>query len=455
MRENGRDGAQTVFYDLVGVGFGPSNLALAVAIGEHNERAKSGRGNPAMSATFLERQARFGWHRGMLIDDATMQVSFMKDLVTLRNPVSHHSFIAYLAAKGRLIDFINHKTFYPSRVEFHDYLDWVAGQFAHMVEYSSNVVNVCPVRNSGTLEWLDVIADRDDGKHVVRRARNVVLAPGLRPVLPPGINSTDHVWHSAELITRLERIPRGLPHQFVVVGAGQSAAEVVGYLHRRFDSAQVHAVFARYGYSIADDTPFANRIFDPAAVDDFYDAPPTFKDQLFAYHSNTNYSVVDADLIADLYARMYRERVTGNGRLHFHNSSAVLDQAEVGDRLRLTIRHLPTGQVGELLADYVVYATGYAPADPGDILGEAAALCHKDAGGRLTVGRDYQVNAEPDSRCGVYLQGCTAESHGISSSLLSNIAVRAGQILDSINRRAASADPRASLAVSAVDAGKL
>ena len=64
-------------YDLVGVGFGPSNLALAIALTEHNAVSRH-----KTTGVFLERQPRFGWHRGMLIDDATMQVSFLKDLVT-------------------------------------------------------------------------------------------------------------------------------------------------------------------------------------------------------------------------------------------------------------------------------------------------------------------------------------------------------------------------------------
>lgn len=53
-----------------------------------------------MTARFLEQQPRFGWHRGMLIDNATMQVSFLKDLVTLRNPTSGFSFLCYLQSRG-------------------------------------------------------------------------------------------------------------------------------------------------------------------------------------------------------------------------------------------------------------------------------------------------------------------------------------------------------------------
>lgn len=127
-------------HDVIGVGFGPSNLALAIALDEHNRRAAE-----PLSALFLERQPRFGWHRGMLIDDATMQVSFLKDLVTMRNPRSEFSFLSYLHNRGRLIDFINHKSLFPLRVEFHDYLEWAAARFSDVVRYGDEVVEVRPV----------------------------------------------------------------------------------------------------------------------------------------------------------------------------------------------------------------------------------------------------------------------------------------------------------------------
>lgn len=425
-------------YDLIGVGFGPANLALAIAVDEHNEStAGNGHNGTARrrAALFLEKEDRFKWHRGMLIDDATMQISFMKDLVTIRNPVSRFSFLSYLNARGRLVDFINYKTFYPSRVEFHDYLEWAASHFTNMVDYSASVVNVRPVLGDSEVAFLDVVAQRPSGQTITRRARNVVLAVGLRPLLPPGVERADRVWHSSELLTRLAGLPPSEPYRFVVVGAGQSAAEVVGHLHRTFEHAQVHAVFARYGYSVADDTPFANRIFDPAAVDDFYSAPAAVKEQLSAYHGGTNYSVVDADLITDLYRRMYHEQVVEHQRLHVHNVCAVAEQTPASDRVGIVIRHLATGEMTRVRADYVVYATGYTSADPADLLGDAAPLCHRDGAGLVAVGRDYRVSTAAGTRAGIYLQGGTEHSHGISSNLLSNAAVRAGEILASICSR--------------------
>ena len=103
--------------DVVGIGFGPSNISLAIALAEHNRSVAAPQ---RLTYAFVERQPAFGWHRGMLIDGATMQVSFLKDLVTLRNPTSEFSFISYLHNRNRLVDFINHQCLFPSRLEFHD-----------------------------------------------------------------------------------------------------------------------------------------------------------------------------------------------------------------------------------------------------------------------------------------------------------------------------------------------
>ena len=56
------------------------------------------------------------WQRGMLLPWAQSQVSFLKDLVTLRNPRSRFSFVNYLHAMGRLDDFVNLGSFTPYRV---------------------------------------------------------------------------------------------------------------------------------------------------------------------------------------------------------------------------------------------------------------------------------------------------------------------------------------------------
>ncbi|WP_447040405.1 lysine N(6)-hydroxylase/L-ornithine N(5)-oxygenase family protein [Streptomyces sp. DSM 118878] len=423
-------------HDLIGIGFGPSNVAMAIALNEHN--AGVGR-QEAVTAHFFEQQPRFGWHRGMLIDDATMQVSFLKDLVTQRNPTSEFSFLCYLKAKGRLTDFINHKNLFPLRVEFHDYLEWAAAKVDDMVSYGHEVVGVTPHVRDGVVEFLDVTVRSAEGL-AVHRARNLVIGTGLRPLVPEGVERGDRVWHNSELLMKVGEIEGTNPTRFVVVGAGQSAAENVAYLHRRFPEAEICAVFSRYGYSPADDSSFANRIFDPGAVDEYYAAPEGVKSRLMDYHGNTNYSVVDIDLIDDLYRQMYQEKVLGTERLRFLNVSRLSEVKEAQDTVRATVTSLVTGEETHLDADVVVCATGYSPADPLGLLGDVAGRCLRDEAGRVRVERDYRVATDPELTCGIYLQGGTEHTHGITSSLLSNIAIRVGEILDSVlDRRAAPA----------------
>ncbi|MFB7030730.1 MULTISPECIES: lysine N(6)-hydroxylase/L-ornithine N(5)-oxygenase family protein [unclassified Streptomyces] len=421
-------GDAPVIHDLIGIGFGPSNVAMAIALTEHNARV--GR-DEAVTAHFFERQPVFGWHRGMLLDDATMQVSFLKDLVTLRNPSSEYSFLCYLQSKGRLVDFVNHKSLFPLRVEFHDYFEWAAAKVDDMVSYGHEVVSVEPVVRDGVIEYLDVTA-RSGTETVVHRARNLVIGTGLRPSMPEGIERTERIWHNSDLLKRVDALEGTDPSRFIVVGAGQSAAENVAYLHRRFPKAEVCSVFARYGYSPADDSKFANRIFDPAAVDEYYTASGETKNQLMRYHGNTNYSVVDIDLIDQLYGEAYREKVLGTERLRFMNVSRLADVVETPDRVRVTVESLVSGEKTPLDADVVVYATGYRSADALGLLGEVEEYCRRDDEGRVRVERDYRVTTDEALRCGIYLQGGTEHTHGITSSLLSNTAVRVGEILESV-----------------------
>ena len=61
-------------HDLIGIGFGPSNVALAIALDEKRH------GGKPLDALFIERQPSFAWHPHMLLDQAHMQISFLKDL---------------------------------------------------------------------------------------------------------------------------------------------------------------------------------------------------------------------------------------------------------------------------------------------------------------------------------------------------------------------------------------
>ena len=66
----------------------------------------------------------------------------------------------------------------------------------------------------------------------------------------------------------------------------------------------------------------------------------------------------------------------------------------------------------------------------------------RDEEGRAASAATTASTPTPPCTAGIYLQGGTEHTHGITSTLLSNTAVRAGEILDSLlaNRASALAD---------------
>lgn len=414
-------------YDVVGIGFGPSNLSLAVALEEQRTPLKT---------VFFERRPSISWHPGMLMSGAKMQVSFLKDLATFRNPVSEFSFVSYLHEMGRLARFVNNQDFFPSRQEFHAYLEWAGAKVAHRVTYNAQVtaVRLPEPHASGPADHLrlEVTDPRSTGGTRLVGARNVVISTGLVPRMPPGIERGESVWHSSEFLHRLkERDTDGL-RRVAVVGAGQSAAEIVRYLHDNVPGVSVSAILPSYGYSIADNTPFANQVFDPDAADEFYRGSHRSKEAIWHYHKNTNYSVVDNEVLSDLYQRAYADEVGNEGRLDFINLARVVDVKQGPNDTRVTVHSLAGEESYDLDVDVLVCATGYDPMDPTEILGDLGAHCLQDDEDRYRVTRDYRLVTTDALRCGIYLQGGTEHTHGLSSSLLSNLAVRSGEIASSI-----------------------
>lgn len=175
----------------------------------------------------------------------------------------------------------------------------------------------------------------------------------------------------------------------------------------------------------------------------YFGALTEAKRMLLDYHRNTSYSVVDPELIEDLYRRSYQEKVSGRERLRILQARKLLGVAESPDSVVTSLESLATGERIELESDAVVFATGYRPMCPLALLGRAHELCALDADGMVCIERDYRarMTCPLTAGTGIYLQGPTEHTHGLSSTLLSNTAVRAGEILASIvERRESVAD---------------
>src|SRR6188474_2370073 len=101
--------SRTQTYKNVGIGFGPGNIAVAVAAEE---------AGVLDDFAFFEAAPGPQWQSGMLLSDSDIQHNPVRDLVSLRNPRSRYSFINYLHEQRRLLDFLNLPLEFPLRKDF-------------------------------------------------------------------------------------------------------------------------------------------------------------------------------------------------------------------------------------------------------------------------------------------------------------------------------------------------
>lgn len=424
-----RDDDEAPVHDALGVGFGPSNLALAIALDEAGRR----RGRQ-MRVRFLERQDGFLWHGGMLLPDSGMQISFLKDLVTLRDPTSPYTFVNYLHVHGRLIDYINRKSFFPSRIEFNDYLRWVAGHFADRCSYAEAVIGVEPEGRGESIRHLLVHARGADGRERIRRTRAVVLATGgeprILPVFEP-LAGSRRVFHSAGYLARIGDVPLpgpgGRPPRIAVVGAGQTAAELFLDLQSRIPEADIAMIFRGQALKPADDSPFVNEIFNPDFTDFVYRQPEAHRQAIIDEFRGTNYSVIDTDLLVRIFDILYQQKVGGVHRHALRPRTNVVAAAEEADGIVLETLDAATGLASRERFDAVILATGYRR-DRLDRLMPNLAPHLADG----PIGRDYRLATRPGFEPGIYLQGFSEPTHGLSDTLLSILVMRGHEIAQSL-----------------------
>lgn len=249
-------------YDLVCVGFGPASLAIAIALHDALEDASHGKRYKLPKICFLEKQQQFAWHAGMMVPGSKMQISFIKDLATVRDPRSEFTFLNYLKSQGRLVDFTNLGTFLPSRLEFGDYMRWCANHFVDVVAYGQEVLKVTEAASetasSGKVESF-IVESRDvqSGQISSRHARNVIIAVGGKPRVPPGIPHHPRILHSSSYCTRIRNALRDTSksYQVAVLGSGQSAAEIFHDLYQRYPNAKTTLIMRDSALRPSDDSP--------------------------------------------------------------------------------------------------------------------------------------------------------------------------------------------------------
>ena len=418
--------------DLLALGYGPSHLSLLALLESPAVRSRW----PGLRVHVLEREPRFGWHPGMLLRGARMQIAFSKDLVTLEDPTSPYSFLAFLHRIGRLEEFLNLREFHPTRQEFEQYLRWAADELDARVTYAAEVQSVQPVAGpDGYVDHLRV-HHRHPVTHAssTRTARSVSLALGGRPAVPAcvAVGDGSRVFHTNDFLGRVGDLVSlsAPPRRLLVVGGGQSAAEAFVHLAERFPAGEVTLAHRGFALMPAISTPLVNEIFHTNAVDLHHNLSRVGRAELLRTLRHTNYACVDEDDLEVISRLLYEQRVAGGARLTVQRFSELVacrpQQGTVGVQLRDTT----TGAVTGSIWDAVVLATGYDFQHVADVLHPLADYLAGPGPAGWEARRDYSLVTSEALRSKVFLIGATEPSHGLTATLLSILPRRAAEILD-------------------------
>lgn len=431
-----RRGTEADPFDVIGIGFGPANIALAVAF----EELTSG-----LSVKFLEKRDCAIWQQGMLLEDSDIQNHPLRDLVTPRNPRSRYSFTNFLFENDRLFEHLNLGLAFPLRIEYEQYVRWVAGFFAHQVEYGVEAVDIETIVDAATGKVDGYLVRDQAGRQW--RARSIVAAPGRTPNIPAQFAHLrdGRVVHLNDYLPALRRAcGDGRKPRVAVVGGSQSAVEILLHANGTGACESVLGITRNFGFRQKDTSPFSDEVYFPEFVRTFFHADQKTKDRLRAELELTNYSSADKDVIEHLYLELYKNRILGRDSLAIRTNSEIASAETSDAEISLCLRNTVTGRSCVERVDLVVLATGFLDigsgpkreAYPSLLKNVASSL---DLGsGHLNVSFDYRVKfaGGRDAHAPLYLNGLCESSHGMGDSgSFSLLALRSAAIARSLAER--------------------
>lgn len=155
--------------------------------------------------------------------------------------------------------------------------------------------------------------------------------------------------------------------------------------------------------------------------------------------------MVRLDLIEQIYQDMYMQRIKQadpsewQHRILANRTIEHIDHDANGLTIHLTSsinRSDDSNSTDEVLrVDALIVATGYTRNVYEELLANVQHLRPRGSAGAWEVNRNYSVSLDRSRvsrQAGLWLQGCNEGTHGLSDSLLSVLASRGGELVESI-----------------------
>ncbi|RJQ75880.1 lysine N(6)-hydroxylase/L-ornithine N(5)-oxygenase family protein [Amycolatopsis panacis] len=410
--------------EVLAIGAGPANLSLA-ALGAPLAR-------PEISV--VESRASVSWHPGLLLNGSRLQVSGVKDLVSLVDPRSRYSFLNFLSEQGRLYRHLIASGGTVSRKEFDQYFRWAATELGvHLNQHVKSVEHDGAgfLVHSSQSRW---------------RVKDLVLGVGQRPYLPPCAREVrgGRVTHAARFHQEVASLAG---QEVLLVGGGQSAGEVaLEVLSGRAGHPRgLTWITAGDGLTPLDESPFSTEWAHPRYVEHFRQLPVDRRRSLLRGQRPAQ-TGISGHLLGEIYRRLYEldylDKHPIRHGLHPHCELVRLTTTSTG-RYRAAVRDRTADSWHEFEADHVILATGFRPEVPDFLSPLLERLPITD--GVYHVDEDYSLGWDGPPGNRIYVQNAAQGSHGIADPNLSLAAWRSAVILNSLTGRESYRLPRADI----------
>lgn len=400
-------------YDIIGIGIGPFNLGLAALI----EPVEN------VSALFLDQADGFDWHPGLMLDNATLQVPFMADLVTMADPKSKYSFLNFLKETDRLYKFYIREDFFILRKEYNVYCQWAADQLESCL-FGKKVENI--IFNEADQVFVIDVLDLKNNDVIQYTAKKIVLGTGTQPSLPAFMEGKNfpNVIHTSEFLDHKEQILNA--DSVSIIGSGQSAAEIFQDLLPETEEGFFMSWFTRPDrFFPMEYSKLTLELTSPEYVDHFYHMPPSQRKAILAKQPPL-YKGINFDLINDIFDTLYGMSV-GNEPLHVAlKPSCQLDSiSPEGNSYALNFTHVQDNVTFTHISEYIILATGYKYKEPKFLKG-IENLIQRNEDGLFEVSRYYTV----DQAENIFVQNVELHTHGFVTPDLGMGAYRNALIIN-------------------------
>ncbi|TYS68703.1 NADPH-dependent L-lysine N(6)-monooxygenase [Sutcliffiella horikoshii] len=399
-------------YDLIGIGIGPFNLGLAALIEKQ----------PDLTTIFFDKEECFNWHPGMLIEQSDLQVPFIADLVTFADPTSPYSFLNYVHNQNRLFQFFFYRRFDIPRREYNLYAKWVSEQLQNC-QFHTEVV---AVSFNGDVYEVEV-KKVNTSEIETYLARHVVVGTGSVPFIPDNMEESEHLVHTSDYLQAANDIKGS--SSFIIVGSGQSAAEVFYELleDQKHHNYSLTWYTRSSNFAQLESAKLGQEVFSPDYVQYFHSLPYEKRKEALE-RLDTVRNGVDKETLINIYDLLYNRSVEGRDKkITIQPLTEVNAIKEENNSLILSCHQWEKEKEFTVQADKVVLATGYKPHIPKWIWNNKEEI-QWESEKEFKVDKKFRLVWKKNRMNHMYMSTNLEHSHGTAATNLS-LAVMRNQII--------------------------